>query len=80
MTSTTNPAPVPPPGSWPAIAAGCTCSVQLVSAGGTFSGVIYRYADKARRYFVALNCPVHDPLPDPTMRPRTGAGERGDVD
>jgi len=77
---------VPAPGSDAARKAGCTCSIPFVSCGGTYSftyridAVTYYYIGDRKVYFVAVNCPVHDPLPDMTMRPRTGAGGAADAD
>ena len=67
---------MPPPGSWPAIAAGCTCPIWDNSYG---YGHRVNFDDDgrviARQFILAENCPVHDdPLPDLTMRPGTGAG------
>lgn len=57
---------VPAPGSDAAIRAGCTCYVADI---GNFEPHLVWDTD---------GCPVHDPrhdpLPDLTMRPRTGAG------
>ncbi len=73
--TTTNPAPVPPPGSDAAIAAGCTCPIWDNSYG---YGYRVNFDDDgrviARQFILAANCPIHDPLPDLHMRPRTGAG------
>ena len=77
--TTTNPAPVPAPvpapGSDAAIKAGCTCSAGYNYNGEGFS-VTYNSAGReiSRAYYIKRNCPVHDPLPDLHMRPRTGAG------
>ena len=71
----TNPAPVPPPGSDAAIKAGCTCPVLENAHGEGFSVTCDSdYCEISRAYYIKRNCPVHDPLPDLTMRPRTGAG------
>ena len=72
---------VPAPGSDAAIKAGCTCPAEQ-NAGGR--GVPCKWDsagnETTRAYWITNNCPVHDPLSDLHMRPRTGAGGAPHVD
>lgn len=72
-----NPAPVPTPGSDAAHKIGCTCSMGG-NCYGNGCGVAYDSAGRemSRAYYIARNCPVHDPPPDLHLRPR----QPGDAD